>query len=263
MALLIGVAVGIIVGALGAGGGIVSVPVLVYLLHVSPHDATAASLIIVGVTAVVSLFGRRRDVHVRDGLIFGGLSVVGSVLGGLASGLVSSVILMALFAVLLLVVALVMARRAVRERRAGQGPGRASDTSRAATRAQRGLLLLLASASATGFLTGFFGVGGGFAVVPILVLVLGFGMKEASATSLLVMVIASVAGLASRLGSDVSFDWPLIALFTVGSSLGGLLGGPITKRVSGATLTMAFAIFLAVVAIGTGLQAIPALVESL
>lgn len=272
MAFIIGLAVGIIVGALGAGGGILAVPILVYLLHQDPQDAAAASLMIVGVTALVALPGRWRagDVRVKDGLIFGALSAIGSLLGGLLSRFVSSDVLMSLFAVLLVAVGLVMLRRARLTRKEERliAAGREDEIVRKATwaaaaRDSHGLLLLIVSATLTGFLTGFFGVGGGFAVVPMLVLVMAFGMKQASGTSLLVMVIASVAGLASRLGADIHIDWPVIALFAVGSSLGGVLGGPLTKRVPSSVLTLVFALLLLGVAVATGIQAIPALYADL
>lgn len=272
MAFVIGIAIGVIVGALGAGGGILTVPILVYLLSQDPHDAAAASLIIVGVTALVALPGRMKVGHVkiRDGLVFGALSVIGSVIGGLLSRYVSSDVLMSLFAVLLTAVGFVMLCRARLGRKEEKliADGREDEIVRKATwaaaaRDSHGLLLLITTATLTGFLTGFFGVGGGFAVVPMLVLVMAFGMKEASGTSLLVMVIASLAGLASRLGADIHFDWPLIAMFAVGSSLGGMLGGPLTKRVPNSVLTLAFAILLLGVAVATGIQAIPALYADL
>lgn len=114
VAFITGLLVGIIVGALGAGGGILSVPILVYILHQDPHDAAAASLVIVGITALVALPGRARQGHVRwrDGSICGALSMLGSVLGGLASRLVSPAILMVLFAGLLLCVGVLMVRSA-------------------------------------------------------------------------------------------------------------------------------------------------------
>lgn len=87
-------------------------------------------------------------------------------------------------------------------------------------------------------------MGGGFIVVPMLVLALGFPMKEASGTSLLVMIIASSAGLAARVGTHSNVDWPVVLAFAAASMAGGLLGGPLTKRASASTLTTAFGILL-------------------
>lgn len=248
VALAVGLGVGVVVGALGAGGGILSVPVLVYLLGQEPHAASAGSLVIVGLTALVSLIPRSREGHVRwrDGLVFGVLSSVGTVLGSRLSVLVDPRTLMLLFSVLLVAVGVMMLRKAFRARRA-DGSGAASS----GRRGGRGLPLLIACATATGFLTGFFGVGGGFAVVPMLVLALGFTMREASSTSLLVMIIASVVGLVSRIGTSISVDWMVVVVFALASMCGGLIGAPASRRVRESTLTLLFGVLLLLVAVGT------------
>jgi putative permease len=242
-ALGVGVLVGVVVGALGAGGGILSVPALVYLLGQDPHDAAAGSLVVVGLTAIVSLVAPARAGRVRwrDGLTFGLMSVLGALVGSRASTAVDGTVLLTLFCAMLAVVGVVMLVRGLRSWRGsdddgGDGEGQAS--------ARRGLLVIAAAATFTGFLTGFFGVGGGFIVVPMLVLALGFPMKEASGTSLLVMIIASSAGLAARVGTHSNVDWPVVLAFAAASMVGGLLGGPLTKRASASTLTTAFGVLL-------------------
>ena len=271
-ALVIGLGVGVVVGALGAGGGILSVPVLVYLLGQEPHAASAGSLVIVGLTAVTSLVPHARTgrVHWRDGFVFGILSSVGTILGSRLSLLVDSRILMLLFGVLLIGVGMMMIRKARRTAAPAQGrmaavnvPSMAScrtddsgiaavsAVSDAVPRNRRGLPLLILCASATGFLTGFFGVGGGFAVVPMLVLALGFGMREASSTSLLVMAIASATGLISRIGTDLRVDWVIVLLFAAASMLGGQIGAPASRKVKESTLTLLFGVLLLLVSAGT------------
>src|SRR5690606_28202544 len=89
---------------------------------------------------------------------------------------------------------------------------------------------VLGAATVTGFLTGFFGVGGGFIVVPMLVIALGLAMRRASGTSLLVMVVATVASLLARIGTDVQVEWTLTLIFAAGSAVGGILGGPLSAR---------------------------------
>lgn len=79
--IVVGICVGIIVGLLGAGGGILSVPILVYLLGQSPHNAAAGSLLIVGATSLIALIGRRKEVHWKQGAVFGALSITGSFIG--------------------------------------------------------------------------------------------------------------------------------------------------------------------------------------
>ena len=179
--------------------------------------------------------------HWRDGATFGLMSVLGALVGSRASVAVDGTVLLTLFCVMLAVVGVVMLLRGLRSRR-GADDGEGSGTGGAPER--RGLLVVAAAATFTGFLTGFFGVGGGFIVVPMLVLALGFPMKEASGTSLLVMIVASSAGLAARVGTHSNVDWPVVLAFAAASMVGGLLGGPLTKRASASTLTTAFGILL-------------------
>ena len=192
-ALLIGALVGVVVGSLGAGGGIVAVPILVYVLGQDPHQATGLSLIIVGLTAAVSLATRARSGSVAwpEGTIF----------------------------------------------------------------AFAGLAGTWAGAALTGFLTGFFGVGGGFAIVPALHLALRYPMKRASATSLLVMVITAAFGLASRTLSGTltitAQAVAMVALFTGASMVGGFVGARLTARVSNRVLGLVFAALLIIVAAST------------
>src|SRR5699024_10533634 len=118
LAVVVGVGVGIVVGALGAGGGILAVPVLVFLLGMPAHSATASSLIIVLITALASLphHARHGNVDWRNGLVFAGVSVVGAVLGSRLSALVPAHILLTLFGVMLVAVAVAMLRRGLRTR---------------------------------------------------------------------------------------------------------------------------------------------------
>lgn len=242
-ALGVGVLVGVVVGALGAGGGILSVPALVYLLGQDAHDASAGSLVVVGLTAIVSLIAPARAgrVHWRDGATFGLMSVLGALVGSRASVAVDGTLLLTLFCVMLAVVGVVMLVRGLRSRKSPDDGGGSEKDSASA---RRGLLVVAAAATFTGFLTGFFGVGGGFIVVPMLVLALGFPMKDASGTSLLVMIIASSAGLAARVGTHSNVDWPVVLAFAAASMVGGILGGPLTKRASASTLTTAFGLLL-------------------
>ena len=116
------------------------------------------------------------------------------------------------------------------------------------------LRYVIAAASLTGFLTGFFGVGGGFIVVPMLVIALGLAMRRASGTSLLVMVIATAASLLARIGTEVQIDWVTTLVFAAGSAAGGMLGGPLSARARPSTLTLAFSALLGGVAAVTLVQ---------
>lgn len=255
LAALVGLGVGVVVGALGAGGGILAVPILVYLLGQDPHAATASSLVIVGMTALASILfhARRGNVAWRDGLVFAACSTVGTAAGSRLSALVPAAVLMIAFACLLAVVSVAMFRRAAATRREEAARTRRPPGPVQPVPVARSLSgpVLVGTATATGALTGFFGVGGGFIVVPMLVLALGLSMRRAAGTSLLVMLVASAVGLVSRIGTDVHVDWAVTLLFALGSMLGGLAGGPLSERARASTLTLVFASLLGAVAVFT------------
>ena len=122
----------------------------------------------------------------------------------------------------------------------------------------RRALKVAAAATGVGLLTGFFGVGGGFVIVPALVLALGFEMPVAVGTSLLVISVNSAAALAARLGANVHLDWPLIGMFTLAALAGTLGGHRVASRVSAAKLTAAFTVLLIAVAAYTLSRSLPA-----
>ena len=255
-ALLIGAFVGIIVGSLGAGGGILSVPILVYILGQDPHQATGLSLIIVGLTAAVSLATRARSGNVawREGTIFALAGLVGTWAGSTLGPLVSARTLMLAFCAFLGAVAVFMVRSQLRSSESSSHEaGAARDGKGSWTLAT--VCRVVALATLTGFLTGFFGVGGGFAIVPALHLALRYPMKRASATSLLVMVITAAFGLASRtLAGTLTITAEagvMVALFTAASMGGGIVGAKLTKRVSNRVLGLVFAALLVCVATST------------
>ena len=126
-------------------------------------------------------------------------------------------------------------------------------------RPARRVLKVAVAATVVGLLTGFFGVGGGFVIVPALVLALGFDMPTAVGTSLLVIAINSAAALTVRLGGGIRLDWPLIAVFTAAALAGTLAGNRIASRVSASRLTGAFTVLLIAVAAYTLSRSLPAL----
>jgi uncharacterized membrane protein YfcA len=306
----IGLAVGVVVGALGGGGGILTVPILVYLLDIAPYPAATASLVIVGATSLVALASHARGGNVRwsQGVTFGLLGGVWAFLGSRLSAAADPDALMTGFSALLAVVAVLMLRKAAHrtdepeqaatpdvtaasapadddadaavaddaagdhadaedppERDLAPGP----DVTRHAElldppprgRGLKRAAVVLAAASLVGLLTGFFGVGGGFAVVPALVLALGLPMRHAVGTSLLVIVVNSLTGLAGRVDSLPDVDWGLVVAFGVASMAGGLVGSRVSARVQPHRLTVAFAVLLAVVAVATAVQAVPDVVR--
>lgn len=279
-ALAVGALIGLVVGALGAGGGILSVPALIYLLGVAPHEATSASLVIVLFTALAALGGRigKNTICYQIALVFAALATVGTWLGSLANQAVSADLLMYAFALLLICVGLVMLRRAYPglfrgAARAGSSGVFSDDGAAAADNAgDTGSTPALRAVSAmgevtsigaaplwrvalvatvTGALTGFFGVGGGFAIVPALTLVLHLPIKRAASTSLLIMTITAVVALVARAQTSLNLDLGVIGAFTVASMLGGVAGAPLTRKVSSQKLTASFAALLLAVAVAT------------
>ena len=125
--------------------------------------------------------------------------------------------------------------------------------------ARRGLKIA-AAATGVGLVTGFFGVGGGFVIVPALVLALGFPMPAAVGTSLLVIAVNSAAALAARLGSHVHLDWPLLGVFTLAALAGTLAGNRIASRADASKLTAAFTVLLIAVAAYMLCRSLPGLV---
>lgn len=249
---VVGVVVGLVMGTLGAGGGIISVPALVFLLDQPPAVATTTSLVIVGTTGVfaVAQHGRAGRVAWADGLAFGVLGAGGALLGSRVATVAEPRLTLGLFAVLLLITASVMWHRSRTQRRTDPQE-RAPDrwlTWRPFSVHPRRALLVLVVASAVGVLTGFFGVGGGFALVPALTLVLGMPMSLAVGTSLLVITLNSVTGVLGRLGTDLHLDWQLIVVFTTAAVASSLVGGRIGRHLDPALLQRGFAVLLLLVA---------------
>jgi uncharacterized membrane protein YfcA len=271
LVLPIGLLIGLSLGALGGGGSILTVPALVYLLGQDPRHATTNSLLIVGLTSLTALVPHARRGHVRvgQGLAFGALGTAGSLAGSALSARVPAAVLLSGFAVLLAVVAVLMLRRSRAARPGEAGPGGAG-----AAHASTGPVLALrpwrcscpraakvvVTATAVGLLTGFFGVGGGFVLVPALVLALSFPMTVAVGTSLLVIAVNSATALAARMSSGASgLHWGLVVTVTVAAVAGSLAGGRLAARLEPRHLTRAFGVLLLAVAVYTAARSVPTL----
>jgi uncharacterized membrane protein YfcA len=242
IALPLGALTGVVMGALGGGGAILTIPVLIYVLGQSPHEATTSSLVIVGLSALAATIGHLRAgrVRVADAAILAVVGSVGTYAGSAASAALDQRILLVLLAALLAVVAALM----LRPTPVGVG----SEPVSAPVGGASHWLRISALATGLGALTGFFGVGGGFAIVPALTLVLGYPMATAVGTSLLVITLNSATAFLSRLGQGVELDGPLLVTFTVGAILGSVLGGYAGRRTSPAVLKRSFATLLFLVA---------------
>jgi uncharacterized protein len=264
----LGFAIGFALGALGGGGSILAVPALVYAAGQSATDATTTSLLVVAGASVFGLAGHWRAGRVRvgPGIVFGLVGVGGSLLGTALNRRLDDDALLAGFAVLILVAAWRMLTGCpsctrVGEQHAVTTPTAAGGSTALSTRIQiapRQLVAVVAAGSAVGFLTGLFGVGGGFVIVPALTLALRFNMPQAVGTSLLVVTVNAVVALAAR-GGPGAVDWAVALPFTVAALAGVGAGVRAADRLPARTLLRGFAALLVGVAIFTGSQAAAAL----
>lgn len=335
-AALIGVGVGMVAGSLGIGGGMLAVPVLVYLLGQDPHAAVAESLVVVLASSAAALPSRFRRGQVRlgTGLIFGMCSLVGAGIGTWLNRAISGEVVMLAFAALLAVVSALMGRAGVQERRkedasvAGASASRGAistvDASTGASRVDstdaagfesrgftensgspvlggvpvsgvapresggkanladsanpaseeyrftwRRLPMFLVLGTLTGILVSFFGIGGGFAVVPLLVLMMRYPIRVAQGTSFIVMSVVSVASILTRVLEPVVMaalagmaggivpteplrvDWLVALAFALCSGIGASIGSPLSNRARASTLTFAFVGLLVAIAVYT------------
>jgi uncharacterized membrane protein YfcA/glyoxylase-like metal-dependent hydrolase (beta-lactamase superfamily II)/rhodanese-related sulfurtransferase len=226
-------AVGVSLGLLGGGGSILAVPLLVYVAGFDPHEAAAGSLFVVGVTSGVGLVAHARAGRVRwrTGVVLGLAGMLGAYAGGLASASVPGPVLLGALAVLMVVAA------------AGMLRGRRDGGARAELRPTAAVGLGVA----VGAITGFVGAGGGFVIVPVLVLLAGLPMQAAIGTSLLVVAMQSVAGLAGHL-SGTRLPWALTLAVTAAAVVGSLAGSRLTGRFPAERLRRAFAVLVLTIA---------------
>lgn len=255
----LGFLIGLSLGALGGGGSILAVPALVYGAGQTAKQATTTSLILVGVTSLIGIVPHWKAGRVRvvPGIIFGLAGVGGSLLGSSWNKAVDPDVLLLAFSVLMMVAAGAMWRRTRTAQPVSVGvvTGPAGDAPDALTltkvRVEPTVVLKVAIAgTVVGLLTGFFGVGGGFVIVPGLVLALGFTMPEAVGTSLLVIAINSAVALSTRVQGG-SIDWSVIVPFMTTSLLGLRVGTRLAGTKDPQVLQRWFVYLLVAVAIYT------------
>lgn len=244
---LLGLAVGTILGGLGGGGAIIVVPGLVYLVGVPIHEAITLSLVIVGLAAATGLlpYAAAGQVRYRVALVFGAVGLPGTWLGGTVNRHADGDVLLLAFAVVMASAAIAL----LFDLRRGRSAGRSSFTAAPAPRWPAAVPL----AFAVGFLTGLFGVGGGFIVVPALLLVLRLPIVEAAGTSLLIVVLNSATALLPRVGA-VHVDWVVLVPLAAVAMTAAILGKKGADRCSPLLLSRAFATLLVVVAACTAWQ---------
>ncbi len=235
--LALSIFIGLSLGLLGGGGSILTVPVIHYVIGVETHSAIAASLAVVGTTSLAALIPHARAGRVqwRTGAIFGASAMAGAYAAGRVAKYIPSAILMAAFGIMMFVTAVAMLRKK-------------SSPADAARKQRASLGLILVEGLVVGAVTGLVGAGGGFLVVPALVLLGGLPIAEAIGTSLLVIAMKSFAAFAGSAG-DVSLDPKIIASVAVMAVIGSLLGGWVAGKIPASRLQGLFGWFIVVMAV--------------
>lgn len=225
--------IGVSLGLLGGGGSTLAVPILVYIAGMPAKPAIAASLVVVGTTSLAGSFHhwRASNVDGRTAVMFGAVSMISSYGAGRFAARVPDAVQLVVFALVMLVAATSMIRSGGDEEAIGvvQYP------------------LVLAAAVAVGALTGIVGVGGGFLIVPALVLFAGVPMKRAVGTSLIVIAMNCAAAFYAYAGT-VQIAWLYTAVFTLMALVGVSIGAAVVPHVSAGALRRAFAVFLIAIA---------------
>ena len=261
----LGFLIGLSLGALGGGGSILAVPALVYAAGQDPKAATATSLLLVGSASLVGMgtHWRAGRVRVGTGVVFGLTGIAGSLAGSALNHHLDPDVLLLGFAGLVCVAAWRMLTgcptcTSVGESRELTGaPGTTATLLRPRIDA-RTVVIVLVAGTAVGFLTGLFGVGGGFVIVPALALGLKLPMPQAIGTSLLVIAINSAVALTTRLATT-TIDWHITLPFTIAAIAGVLSGGKVADRLDPERSLRWFAGLLVAVAAYTAIRAVTAL----
>jgi uncharacterized membrane protein YfcA len=257
LAIVFGTLVGFALGLTGAGGGIFAVPLMVHGLAVDPREAVGISLAAVGGTALFGLAPRlfRHEVDLRTGLMFAVAGMLGAPVGNYLSSLFPGHVLLTLFGMLMLVVSWRMwptSSLAKLQTSAGLEPRRpvcVRGEDEQLILNSRCAAKLAAIGLAIGVLSGMFGVGGGFMIVPALVLFSGMKIHHAMATSLLVIFLVSVSGVTSYLAMGNHLSVPTMIGFLTGGFVGMWGGSWLAKDLRGPTLQRVFAVGVVFVAL--------------
>lgn len=226
--------IGLSLGLLGSGGSILTVPVLIYLVGQDPKVAIAGSLLIVGIISIFSAipYARQKSIDWRTVSIFGIPGMIGAIIGAWGANFVSDSMQMLIFSVLLLSASYLMFRPIDLE----------------GNHQQRATYKIAIDGLLVGAVTGLVGVGGGFLIIPALVLIGGLSMRIAIGTSLVIIAIKSFAGFLGYLQVlhtlQLQIDWQIILAFSLIGIIGGWMGSKISNRVNQQLLKKVFASFL-------------------
>ena len=246
---LMAIIIGIILGILGGGGSILSVPVLVYLFHINPTTATAYSLFIVGISSLIGVIPKYRQglVHLKTALIFGIPALISVfitrkfLIPSIPDEIISfsnfiitkAILTMIVFALLMIIASFSMIRKSV------EYSVRSEDIN------VPNYFLIIIQGLFLGVLTGFIGAGGGFLIIPALVFRCKLPMKIAVGTSLLIIAVNSIIGFIGDLSVTTELiNWKLLIIFTSLAILGIFIGNYFTKFIDGNKLKRGFGWFI-------------------
>lgn len=232
--------VGVVLGVLGGGGSLLAVPIFLYVFHVPPKPAIAMSLVVVGMSALVGFIThwRQGTVTLRIAAAFGALAMIGAFGGARIARFVPARLQLALFAIFALTAAVLMLRDSLRAPTSSTGNDAVEHHPHFST-------MLGVQAVGVGILTALIGAGGGFLIVPALVLMGDVPVRCAIGSSLLIIAMNASSAVAGYIG-QVPFDWQLVGWFTSVAAVGAILGTRVMRRLPTARIKQAFAIMILV-----------------
>lgn len=230
----LGLVIGVLLGLLGGGGSILAVPALVYGAHLPVAAAVTTSLLVVGLSSITALLPRLRQVQWRLALVIGAAGAAAAFAGAAVNRLLDPQLVLVGFAVLMIAAGI----RMLTDQHDEQGGACALPTGGVNWR--RCLPRSIPVGLAVGFLTGLFGVGGGFLIIPALVLTLGLPMTIAVPTSLAIVTLNSASGFLAHAG-DAAIDYRIAAVFAATAIIGSLAATRIARRLPAARLRRWFA----------------------
>ena len=246
------VAIGVSLGLLGSGGSILTVPVLIYLVGQDEKTAIAGSLFVVGTIALAGSlqFLRARLIDWHNVLVFGLPGMAGTYLGAMIAAFVPGIVQLALFAMVMLVASWMMLR-----------PVKLTDEAHEARETWK----IASDGLFVGVITGLVGVGGGFLIVPALVLLGGLAIHNAVATSLVIIALKSYSGFYKYIDvleqQELDLDWPTLGVVTALGIAGSFVGAKIAGRMPQQKLRKGFGYFLVVMGIYILARSIPELLR--
>jgi len=246
LGLLCAIAIGLSLGLIGGGGSILAVPILRYIMGVGAREAIAMSLFIVGCVSVIGIIPhwQQGNVNLPVAISFIPPAMVGAFLGAKITELpfITDTIQLVAFGIVMLLASIFMIKKSSKKQE--QEIKKIAKNTNKFTK----IFLTIVQGFGVGILTGFVGVGGGFLIIPALVLIGGIPMKEAVGTSLLIIATNSASAFLGYLG-QVSLDWLVILSFTFFAGIGIILGSYLGKKIDAKYLQKGFGYFVLVVAV--------------